>query len=435
MLVAMVHVRSSPAACSVVAALAAALIGCGNEDVSLPCAGAVCAGSTTGGGGAGGGEPAIECPASGVYHGPWVIRPTETGASIRWDACAEGPAGVVITPEAGGADTAVAGTQTASEVKTRYDVSASVPPDLPGTYWLTEAVATGLEPGRCYRYRLDADDTLGGRFCTSRPSGDPLVFMGIGDTNPALGATDGVLAYPLAQNPDFTLHMGDIQYYASVFESYVVWFPIMQPMLSQGAFLPVVGNHESELPHEFEDYYLRYWGGAAEGPRPEDFHYASAGVHFFGVDTELSLDEGSEQAEWLVAALDEAQKTPGFRFSVVTMHKTLITCGDTSQDSGARDYLEPIFKLRGVRLVLQGHMHGYERFEADGLTYITTGGGGGALGDVDANVADRPEQAAIRAAAFASYNAVTFEVGPGTLVATVTDDSGAILDGFSHPVP
>jgi len=32
-----------------------------------------------------------------------------------------------------------------------------------------------------------------------------------------------------------------------------------------------------------------------------------------------------------------------------------------------------------VSLVLQGHNHAYERLEADGITYITSGGGGAPL--------------------------------------------------------
>src|SRR5687767_10199540 len=156
----------------------------------------------------------------------------------------------------GGEPVGVEGTQEEFLVDVGYE-PVGAPPDLPGTYYPTEVVLTGLEPGRCYRYTLDAEPARGGRVCTARPSGDPFTFLAIGDTNPALGSTEGLLEHVLAEGPDFTVHTGDIQYYASVFESWVSWYDVMGPMLQQGAFEPSIGNHESEIEGEFENYYTR----------------------------------------------------------------------------------------------------------------------------------------------------------------------------------
>jgi hypothetical protein len=48
-----------------------------------------------------------------------------------------------------------------------------------------------------------------------------------------------------------------------------------------------------------------------------------------------------------------------------------------------REGLHRLFKEKGVRLVLQGHHHFYSRCERDGITYLTLGGGGARLGNVD----------------------------------------------------
>ena len=159
-----------------IAVAVACTLGCSDDDVppATPCVGAACGVGgigAGGGGGAGGGEPTIQCPESGVYHGPWSLHIDETSALVRWDACKESDAGLTFTPEDGGAPVTVTGTQTAAEVTTKFDTIASVPPDLPGT---------------CYHYELAADPKLGGRVCTARPSGDPLTFLAIGDTNPIL---------------------------------------------------------------------------------------------------------------------------------------------------------------------------------------------------------------------------------------------------------
>lgn len=409
------------------------LTSCSDDPVPTPCAGADC--GAGGQGGAGGEGPGLVCPESGVLHGPWSMRVTPTGAAVRWDACKPSPASILVTPEAGGAAISFEGTQTAAEVTTDFSVLAGVPADYPGTYFLTEAVASGLAPGTCYRYEVAAEPGRAGRLCTARPSGAPFTFMAIGDTNPALGSTAATLSRALARSPDFVVHVGDIQYYSSVFESWSAWFPAMAPMLRQGAFFPAIGNHESEIEGEFVDYYSRLFGGAGEGGKVEYYRFQSGGVWFFSLDTELDVGQGSEQAAWLEQQLADASAQPGYRFSIVYFHRPFITLSEYSQDKAAREYFKPIFLQRRVRLVLQGHVHGYERFEDGELTYLTTGGGGAALHDVDVNVQDRPEEAALRAAAASVHHSIVFDVTATELRGEAIDERGAIVDSFVHPAP
>jgi acid phosphatase len=61
---------------------------------------------------------------------------------------------------------------------------------------------------------------------------------------------------------------------------------------------------------------------------------------------------------------------------VVALHQPLHTAGLHAPDDVARRRWGPVFRSGGVALVLQGHNHAYERLHADGLVYITTGGGG-----------------------------------------------------------
>ncbi len=405
------------------------------EDPSLPCDDCPLAGGGQGGeAGAGGAPTSIACPASGVFHGPWSMRFTDTTAVVRWDACKPSDVAVTVTPERGGASQTATGTQTAATVTTHHEIF-DVIPDLPGTYYTSEVAITGLTPGECYRYAVVADPAREGRFCTSKPSAAPFTFMAIGDTNPAIAPTEELLQHVLMRQPDFVVHLGDIQYYSSVLDSWSQWFISMQPMLSGGAFMPSIGNHESENETEYADYYDRLFAGAGFDGTRKYYRYQSGGFWFFSLDTEMDLSPNSEQGIWLAQMLEDAAQKPGFRGSIRSMHRPVITVGDAGSDPGLRSLLEPLFEEHGVRLVLAGHMHGYERFVSGAVTYITSGGGGGLIGDVNENVATRPEEAALRQAVSDQFHAVVVDVGASAIQGVAIDASGSEVDAFSISLP
>ncbi|HSJ74397.1 MAG TPA: metallophosphoesterase [Miltoncostaeaceae bacterium] len=64
---------------------------------------------------------------------------------------------------------------------------------------------------------------------------------------------------------------------------------------------------------------------------------------------------------------------------IVAFHQPVYTAGIHPPAEDARRLWEPIMREGRVSLVLQGHNHAYERLEAGGITYITTGGGGAQL--------------------------------------------------------
>jgi hypothetical protein len=297
-----------------------------------------------------------------------------------------------------------------------------------------QAVLTTLSPATCYTYQLVQDATKKGRFCTARASGDPLTFWHVGDTNPGFGPyAAGDLQYLLPHDPDFTLHGGDIQYYDSGLETWASWFPVMEPMLAQGAFFPAVGNHESETPTEYIDYSTRFFGGAGFDGTLNYYRFENAGVWFFSLDTELPISVGSDQGNWLVQGLADAASQPGFRFSIVYMHRPLVTCGDTGDDPVDRAELEPIFQQYKVPLVFQSHMHGYERFVFPNITYVTSAGGGGAIGDVNANT--QRSYCGQRVASGGYRFGVLMQLGPSGLSGTTISWQGQVLDTFTIPQP
>jgi hypothetical protein len=386
----------------------------------------------------GGTDASIPCGPGGVSKGPWVLAVDEGSAAIRWEACRPATAsGVTITPEAGGANVSVDAVETSFDVTDQTTTVLSPNyPDLAGTFYMHEAKVTGLSAATCYAYVLAADPSYKGRFCTARAAGDAIRFMAIGDTNPTLGDnTKNVLLHTLPKNPDFVIHGGDIQYYSSGFETWAGWFPVMQPMLSAGAFFPAIGNHdsgESENPAEYEQYTLRFFGHAGFDGTDSYYRFESGGVWFFSVDTEADLSPEAPEGTWLVQSLGDAAKKPGYRFSIVYFHKPFVTCGDTGDNPGAFAYYAPIFKQLKVPLVFQAHMHGYERFLIDGITYVTSAGGGGLLGNVDGNTSRAYCNQRIASGPW--YHAVIADIASaadgGTIHAQAIDRDGQVRDEF-----
>jgi hypothetical protein len=376
------------------------------------------------------------CPASGVGKGPWAMRVDASSAVVRWEACRQGSTPEVrLIDDAGGVPLVFTAQATPVERKETYTapLRAEAPADVAGTYWIHEAQLANLAAATCYRYELVAEPARQGRVCTGRPTGVPFRFVAIGDTNPGLGdASTRLVAQLPRSGADFVIHGGDIQYFDSGFDTWASWFETMQPMLSLGAFYPAIGNHESENPDEREQYVQPFFGGAGFPKASTFYSFDTAGVWFFALDTEEPLLPGSPQGVWFAKSLAAAAASPGYRFSVVYFHKPWVTCGDKSEDLVARQQFEPLFLEHGVVLVIQAHMHGYERFEVGPLTYLTSGGGGGLLGDVDENIG-RPV-CATRAASGRDHHLIVFDVGRRLLSAQVLGVDGRVLDSFSKPV-
>lgn len=69
----------------------------------------------------------------------------------------------------------------------------------------------------------------------------------------------------------------------------------------------------------------------------------------------------------------------------------------------------------------------------DDITWLTSGGGGGALGKINEN-ATRPECAS-RMSSGAFWNATVITVKPNELTGTTYDDKGGSRDTFTRTVP
>lgn len=413
-----------------------------------------------------------------VLKGPFATALTKTTASIRWDAEKENVARITLIDEKGKKQS-ILGTATKHELTTEYLLDDfldentleqlgidNLLSDEPGTAWLHTVELSGLNTGTCYTYQIDGDqkqdDTH--RFCTMREKGDVVKVAVIGDTsdmdllankNPndngnqllTEGTITDLAPYIRKEAPDFIAHVGDVQYYSSIIESWAQWGKSMRQLYSAAGVFAVLGNHEFEncgkydddTPIEkgssdcveFKDYYARYFGQAGEGT-DRWYTYSTAGVYFFALDTESSLNEDSEQGKWLVEAMEKARKKDDFRFSVLQLHRPLYSLNRPSH--GPRPFLESLIEKNNIRLVLVGHVHGYERFEVGQVLHITTGGGGGLISNLESDADKYSEDAKLRKAVAATNHFTMLEIGSKKLKGKAIDRKGKVIDTFEWPL-
>ncbi len=377
-------------------------------------------------------DPVPECTAS-LNKGPWVLAIDATHARVRWESCVKAPSAIQLSVEGTAEKTRRPSVVTERVVTTTNLAPLRQDADFPGTYYMNDVALEGLTPGTCYEYVLESDASAKGRFCTARPSGTPFTFVTLGDTNPGFGPTASLLGHVYGVKSDFTVHAGDLHYYSSGLETYQFWFGEMKALFRGGGFFHSIGNHEREQPNEYEEYVDRFWGNAGFDGTHDYFRFESGGVWFFALDTEQDWKLSSKQGTWLAASLDDASKKPGYRFAVLYFHRPWVTCGDKGDSPQSRMEYKDLFDRTKVKLVIQGHMHAYERFELDERVWLTVGGGGGALGNVDEN-AMRPECAS-RKSSGKFFHAVRVEVKAAEIAGTTIDDRGATRDAFTFPVP
>jgi hypothetical protein len=143
---------------------------------------------------------------------------------------------------------------------------------------------------------------------------------------------------------------------------------------------PALGNHEYLTPEAAG--YFNYFGAAA-GERGKGYYsYELGRWHVVVLNSNIPLDAGSPQDQWLRADLAATPTQCVFAY----WHHPLFSSGD---NHGNQDFVRPLWDALyqyGADLVVVGHEHVYERFApqrpdgsadpATGIRQFTVGTGG-----------------------------------------------------------
>ena len=293
--------------------------------------------------------------------GPWVMNVTSERASVLVELAE--PAAVTLSLASEGVEAMV--------------LSSSEPRAL------HELVAEGLTANTVYEYELalPSGEAAHGRFKTA-PRADhqaPIRFVVYGDNRTDHEAHERVVASVRQAEADVLLNTGDMVYLGSERDDWQIFFSIAQPLLSEVALFPVLGNHELARQGRGIANYRHYV--RTPGLEERTYYVFDWGpLRFLMLDSNDDWERGGPQWQWVEAELERAQRDDGIVHLFAALHHGPISSGRHGPNPRmARSGADRLLADGGVELVFSGHDHLYERGDADGLKYIVSGGGGAPL--------------------------------------------------------
>ena len=294
---------------------------------------------------------------------PYTGAPDGTSITIAWSGDPQYAARIELLPDG----------------YEGWELATTLDPRDPESTDPVHVQLTGLLPDTGYQARvvLEANDEIVVspivRFHTEPPSGSPVSFVVLGDTQWQWEGENRLAAVGAAiageTDLDFILHVGDIvESPSSIYWDH--WFDSFAGMLRIAPFIPVLGNHEKNHSSYYKTFALPPGAGTRD-KRWWALHWGD--VVAVGLDTNVRrADQIREQQAWAAEHLSGSET-----HKFVLFHHPVWSSDAYHGDGYAYDLIyHPIFAEHGVDIVFNGHAHNYERIVHDGVTYLVLGGGG-----------------------------------------------------------
>lgn len=157
------------------------------------------------------------------------------------------------------------------------------------------------------------------------------------------------------KDPELVLGLGDYSYQSTA----KCWFNKIKPF--DGKTKINIGNHDDDT-RKLLNSYLDHFGLSKQY-----YSFDFQNVHVLTMATELKYKSGSKQYNFVKNDLEQASQNSNIKWIIVNMHKPVYTspngCSASSCDGSKtlRDAYHPLFDKYGVDLVLDAHVHTYQR--------------------------------------------------------------------------
>ena len=187
----------------------------------------------------------------------------------------------------------------------------------------------------------------------------------------------------LHPQPQLAVHLGDMITDAGSGIEWKSFHQAAKILTDRYSFYPVVGNHDVNNTASQDVYQHQF------PPPASDLYYEVefGDILMIFLDSEIPGEVHritGDQFDWLSNLL--ATKGPSFKYRLAFLHEPLFPTGEHKESSldtypALRDQLHQLFVSNHVELVFVAHEHLYDRLAKDGVTYVTSGGGGAPLVD------------------------------------------------------
>ncbi len=254
-------------------------------------------------------------------------------------------------------------------------------------------------------------------YATAAKAGESgaLRFVVLGGTEGEGGNTAQVVAQALKLAPDLVAHAGGMVGCTQV-ARWRAFEETAAPLFELCPFYGCRGRGEPRA--------LIVPRNGSPDPRTSGgnfFSFDFRGAHFVFLDTELPVEKDDRQTRWLAADLAAAEGRPIFVFT----HRSVYGAAERFILASGRQWWHPLFVRHRARVVFSGARHLYHRLNKDGVAYVITGGGGGALDPVMARRQLAPGDVA------ASFNhCIEVTLSDDTIRCRAVDIEGRTRDEF-----
>jgi Calcineurin-like phosphoesterase len=163
-------------------------------------------------------------------------------------------------------------------------------------------------------------------------------------------ATEDTVDNIISKSPEVVLGLGDNSYD----DSADCWFETVDPII--GKMITAIGNEDLIAPGLVDEYMNRF------GLSEQYYTYRYGNVFVLVMSNEVPDEEGSDQFDFVERSLSDASSDPDVDWIIVAHHRLMYASPSASApSSGLADTYHEMFEENDVDLVLQGHIHNYER--------------------------------------------------------------------------
>ncbi len=179
-------------------------------------------------------------------------------------------------------------------------------------------------------------------------------IVAVGDWG-CTGNTQQTVNNTKGKNPQLVLALGDYSYE----KTGTCWFNETKSIASITKIN--IGNHDDENDALLNSY-LKHFGLSGQY-----YSFNIQNVHVLTMSTEQASRSGSKQYNFVINDLEQASADPKIKWIVVSLHAPLYsspnTCAESTcaGDKTFRDAYHKLFDQYGVDMVLEGHVHNYQR--------------------------------------------------------------------------